>query len=336
MAVQTEPKYIGDVVKFEEDSRFSRAKETVESSQTLVLGAVCRTGGVGRKVAVTAPVNEVQLAAITGTLTAGSWTFSFRDSSGAKVITDPIAFDANTAAIQTGIDTALGANKVVINGTAITAMVLTYSGADYAGLPQELAILDVSDLTGEEDSSVSRTTAGGAGGESGADEVQTITVTGTPTAGTFTLKFVDESNVEQTTAAIAWDASTATIQTAVDLVLNPDDSVVLSGTAVTAQIYTFSGVNFEKRNQAPVVMDISLLTGATAVANVETTRGGSGGTQPADSIILEDVTSGASNSIEANFLVRDAVVKRSQLVIGTAVMQDVEVELAAVGIVVRD
>lgn len=103
----------------------------------------------------------------------------------------------------------------------------------------------------------------------GVREVQTITITGTPTGGTFTLTFAG-----QTTAAIAYNATASAVQTALVALSNiePGDVVcgggALPGTPVTA---TFGG-----QYQTPATMSATAsLTGGTspAVAVAETTPG---------------------------------------------------------------
>lgn len=165
MALQTEDLVVGDVVKMEQPNLYSREEAVVADGQTLVVGTICtKAAATGQLSALTVEVDEVQLVGITGTLTAGTFTLAFVDDSGVVQITNPIAFDANTAAVQTGVDTALGASKVTVGGTVITAMTFTFDGTNYAGLAQTLIDLDIADLAGEEDSAVERTIAGGAGG----------------------------------------------------------------------------------------------------------------------------------------------------------------------------
>jgi hypothetical protein len=109
-----------------------------------------------------------------------------------------------------------------------------------------------------------------------AAEVQTVTITGTPTGGTYTLTF-DGS----TTAAIAYNATAAAVQSALEALPNvtPGDVTAAGGphpgTAVTV---TFSG---EWTGDVPVMTasGASLTGGSSpAVAVTTTTAGGSAGT----------------------------------------------------------
>lgn len=111
----------------------------------------------------------------------------------------------------------------------------------------------------------------------GTDEVQTLTIGGTPTGGTFTLTFDG-----YTTGAITWSATNATllanINAALDALLNLANSdVVATAGALTAGIgtilLTFSGANVAKRAQ-PLMTATSSLTGTAPTAVVtETTPG---------------------------------------------------------------
>ena len=100
-----------------------------------------------------------------------------------------------------------------------------------------------------------------------ANEVQRITITGTPTGGTFTLTFDGA-----TTAAIAFDAAAAAVETALELLPNIDD-VTVSGGALpdTAVDVTFSGNRVAGRNVPEMTADDALLTGGSSPTVVPST-----------------------------------------------------------------
>lgn len=105
-------------------------------------------------------------------------------------------------------------------------------------------------------------------------EVQTVTITGVPTGGSFTLTFNG-----QTTAAIAYNATAATVKTALEALSNiaVGDVVVtggaLPGAAVTV---TFAGV-YSGINVAALTATASLTGGTSpAVAVATATAGGDG------------------------------------------------------------
>jgi hypothetical protein len=104
------------------------------------------------------------------------------------------------------------------------------------------------------------------------NEVQTVTITGTPTGGTFTLTFDGE-----TTAAIAFNANAAAVQTALLALTNLDtgDVTVTGGPGPgTPYVITF-GADYAGQNVGPVTASGAGLTGGTtpAVTVAQTTPG---------------------------------------------------------------
>ncbi|MFE4915813.1 hypothetical protein ACFRCX_30375 [Streptomyces sp. NPDC056652] len=103
------------------------------------------------------------------------------------------------------------------------------------------------------------------------NEVQTATVTGGPTGGTFTLTYSG-----QTTAAIAYNATAATVQAALIALSNlaPGD-VVVTGAAGGPYTLTFGGTLLGD-NVASLTATASLTGGTTpGVTMATTTAGGS-------------------------------------------------------------
>jgi len=79
---------------------------------------------------------------------------------------------------------------------------------------------------------------------SGTAQVNTVTITGTPTAGTYTLTFVDSVNGTRVTSALAYNASAATVQAAIRLLAGLELSTV-SATGSTPNFVhtiTFKGL----------------------------------------------------------------------------------------------
>ena len=108
---------------------------------------------------------------------------------------------------------------------------------------------------GRFDIAVTVTTEGTAGG----DEVQTITLTPTPTGGTFTLTYDG-----QTTSAIAFDASAATVDAALEALSNIGaGDVAVTGSAGGPWTVTF-GTALADTNVAEMTGDGSALTGASS------------------------------------------------------------------------
>lgn len=105
------------------------------------------------------------------------------------------------------------------------------------------------------------------------NEVQTVTVTGTPTGGTFRLQFRG-----QETANIAYNAAAAAVQTALLALTNvgPTDLAVTGGPGPgTPWVVTFGG-NLAGQNVDILTLSNNGLTGGTnpTVTVVSTTQGG--------------------------------------------------------------
>lgn len=106
----------------------------------------------------------------------------------------------------------------------------------------------------------------------GANEVQTVTITGTPTGGTFTLTYDGA-----TTAAIAYNANAAAVASAVAALPNVGSGNVagaggaLPGTPVTL---TFQG-SLAKRNVSQMTAAAAFTGGTTPAIAVTTTTPGS-------------------------------------------------------------
>ncbi len=106
--------------------------------------------------------------------------------------------------------------------------------------------------------------------EHGTDQVQTVTVTGTPTGGTFTLTFGGVATV-----AIAYNAATGVVQSALDTVLGAGNSVVAGSGPYTVAFKKSLGA----RTNALLVLGTNLLTGGStpSVTITETTPAVVGG-----------------------------------------------------------
>lgn len=109
---------------------------------------------------------------------------------------------------------------------------------------------------------------------SGTNEVQTVTITGSPTGGTFTLTFDG-----QTTAAIAHNATAATVRAALEALSNiPTGDVTVTGSAGGPYTVTFVG-SLGGKNQPAMTATASLTGGSgPAVAIATQTPGVAGAT----------------------------------------------------------
>lgn len=113
----------------------------------------------------------------------------------------------------------------------------------------------------------------GAGSGSSANEVQTATVTGSPTGGTFTLTFGGE-----TTNPIAYNAAAATVQAELlDFdVFNPGDLTV-TGSAGGPYTVTFGGDFAATDVDALTASGAGLTGGTTPDVTIATSTAGTGG-----------------------------------------------------------
>lgn len=104
----------------------------------------------------------------------------------------------------------------------------------------------------------------------GVDEVQTATITGTPTGGTFKLGYNG-----QVTAAIAYNATGATVQAALRALSRLGSGVTVSGGAGGPYIITFTGTKLGKKPQTLITLANNSLTGGTSpsVSIARTTAG---------------------------------------------------------------
>jgi hypothetical protein len=115
-------------------------------------------------------------------------------------------------------------------------------------------------------------------GPTGLDEVQTVTITGSPTGGTFTLTFNG-----QTTGNIAYNATAATVQAALEALsnINVGDVTVAGGPGPgTPWTVTFdatdSGGQFHGANVSQMTAAGSFTGGTSPAVGVTTTTGGGG------------------------------------------------------------
>lgn len=106
------------------------------------------------------------------------------------------------------------------------------------------------------------------------DEVQTVTITGSPTGGTFTLTFDG-----QTTAGIAYNAAAAAVQSALEALSNigvGDVSVAGGPGPGTAWTVTFTG-QYAGTDVAVMTTSGAGLTGGSSPASAVTTSTAGGG-----------------------------------------------------------
>ncbi|MFI0929627.1 hypothetical protein ACH4TP_37750 [Streptomyces sp. NPDC021012] len=107
----------------------------------------------------------------------------------------------------------------------------------------------------------------------GADEVQTVTITGTPTGGTYTLTFSG-----QTTSGIAFNATASAVQSALEALsnVNPGDVICAGGPHPGTPVTVTFGGQYDGQNVPQMTASSAGLTGGTTptVTVTTTTPGG--------------------------------------------------------------
>lgn len=230
--------------------------DTVSTDDSsLPKGWIQTVGSPGVAIALTSP--EVQTVTISGTPTGGYYILHWTDGAGESHSTDPIAYNAAATSVQSALRKVPGLSKVTVTATGTSpnyTHTVTFLGAGG----------NVSALT-----STNRMT-----GATGTDEVQTLTLSNAE-GGTFTLTW-DFGSGDETTSAIAYNATAATVQTAILALTTPGaGDVVCTGGPLpsTAVVITFTG-SLATTNIAAGTVDAGSLTGSTpAIAVAETTKG---------------------------------------------------------------
>lgn len=115
------------------------------TAKTYIPGLADSTISLSGKWDDTTTANEVQTISQTGTVTAGTWTISFDGQT-----TTSINWNDNLATIQARLDAKWGSSQIVASGGSLpgTPVVLTFSGSNYAGSNQPLAVANSGSLTG--------------------------------------------------------------------------------------------------------------------------------------------------------------------------------------------
>lgn len=109
------------------------------------------------------------------------------------------------------------------------------------------------------------------------NETHTYTFTGTPTAGSFTLTLWHKDGYWVTTASIPYNASNGTLDAAIEAVLGTSAVTATAtgaGTAITAISIVFGGTGYANTVQPRGSVDMTGVTGWTAVAWARATSAG--------------------------------------------------------------
>lgn len=143
-----------------------------------------------------------------------------------------------------------------------------------------------------------------------ASEGQTVTITGTPTGGTFTLTVGG-----QTTGAIAYNATAAAVQTALEALTNINvGDVTVTGGPGPGTAYVITYVGRYAGEDMPQATAASSLTGGTSPAvTVTTSTPGSGGSAKAVGFLFSTETMRSGGPDVGGALLWRGVIKASRL-----------------------
>lgn len=178
-------------------------------------------------------VNEVQTLTVRLAPTGGTYTLTFDGDT-----TGNLAYNESAATMQTELEglTTIGASNVTV----------TRSGSGTINSPYVYTITFVGSLAGMDVAQITSTSSITGCGvvivqtdptTTGINEQKSITISGSPTGGTFTLTLNGE-----TTAGIAYNASAATVQAAIEALATPvPGDVLITGDAGGPWIYEFKG-----------------------------------------------------------------------------------------------
>lgn len=232
------------------------------------LGKITATGKYGPYAETGAtPSNEQQTVRINNA-DRGTFSLSFRDE-----YTAPLAYGASAAQIVAALEAlpSIGTGNVTGTGGPVNVadVTLTFAGA--------LAGADVPQLAADGSLLGNQTS-----------EVQALAVSNA-TGGTFTLVFRG-----QETAAIAYNASAAAVQSALEGLanVNPGDVTAAGGPLGTATVTLTFGGQYAQYNE-PQIHANSSLVGTGAAATITTTTEGGQADYPTPTVAVATTTPGA-------------------------------------------
>jgi hypothetical protein len=207
--------------------------------------------------------NLAQWLTISGTPAGGTFDLvtTLADSSTFRTVTDPIAYNASNSDIQTALNAlaTIGASGVAVTGAG--PFTVTFSGTETQNRLQAVLELYDNQLTGGTNPTVGivHTTPGAS---PATNDVQTLTISGTPTGGTFRLRLVSCR-----TAPIAYNAAASAVQSALEAIpCFVSGDVAVSGSALPGNPQLILVAGRYLTTPAPAFSTVSALTGGTTPA----------------------------------------------------------------------
>jgi hypothetical protein len=218
---------------------------------------------VGGQDATNQVTDEVQTVTIGNAPTGGTFTLTFSGQT-----TAAIAYNATAAAVQSALEALsnIGVAEALVTGNAGGPYTVRFAGT-LADSDQPLMTASAANLTGGTAAAVITTLTDG---QAGTSEIQTVKLHAT--AGTFTLSFAGA-----TTGNIAWNASAATVQTALNnlATIGTGNSVVTGGPLPNTLTITFQGA-LANLDLPQITGNASGLTSDCDVTIAELTAGAGG------------------------------------------------------------
>jgi hypothetical protein len=198
---------------------------------------------------------EVQTVEIGGTPTGGHYFLLYTDANSDVHSTEQIPFNATAGTVQAKLRKIKGLEKITVSSGSTTTPNFTHT-ITFVGVGG-----NITELT-----STNNLTGG-----TGVNEKQTVTITGSPDGGTFTLTYDG-----QTTAGIAYDATTDAVDSALEALSNiADGDVVVTGGPLpdTAIVVEFVEALAATDVAEMTISTASLTKTAAAVSVTETVKG---------------------------------------------------------------
>lgn len=241
------------------------------------------TAGEDFEIQVTVDGETVVLASTVQTITfnaaaaGGTFTITFDGQTTGAITFNPADATATAAAIQNALEalTNVQVGDIDVTSQSVRIYDIDFSTGQYYGQEVSLITLDITNLTGNNAAPSVTTTQEGSAGvneiqsleltidtyNSTLNEIQTLTMLGGPTGGDFTLTVPSYG----TTAAIAYNASAATVQAALEGVVG-SGNVACSGGPLDVRYIkvTFQGL-LAGLDIGEMTADASGLTGGTSL-----------------------------------------------------------------------
>lgn len=199
--------------------------------------------------------NEQQIVTINGNASAGTFTLTWDAGSGDET-TSAIARTASASTVQTALEglTTPTTGDFIVTGSAGGPWTVEFTGS-YDDTDVNEMSGNGANLTGE-NLTISETRAA----VTPVDEQQTVTINGDPLGGTFTLTW-DPGGGGETTGNIAYNASAATVETALGALTTPDvDDFTVTGDDGGPWVVTFEG-DYAGTNVNEMTGSAALLSG---------------------------------------------------------------------------